>query len=477
MPPRRRFLNFSLGFALLTSGVSAEEAVDLKKWIDGPVRYLTRKEETRLFRSLETDEARAVFIEKFWRRRDPTPDSLGNEYRELFWRRVQDANNSFVDSAKPGWMTDRGKIWILYGPPTDIESHDDLQSGRTTGHGVIRWIYQGRPGERMDMNPVVVVPFQRDTGGEYRISYDPDLSSVFFDAAAIAEGPDAFDRFFELIGAQTRSELSVMLDLGRMQEVPPAEQVLIERVETLESYQTRPLEMQLSRYFRPDDGQPIAVINIDLGDLGGDEKPAIVARFVPHDTTRPTRILGEESFKLAEQGGYRLAQGRLALEPGDYTVTVIVADPLRAETGLERTTLSLPAAPLSIQLSDPVWAVAVESVPYASLSSYDEPFHLGPFRVLPKTDSTYRRGEAVKLFVEVFGAQYPLRATFKMQGLESDGSWVDLGQPTSIEQTAGELAWEVATTERWPMGQYRVRVEVVDSAERPVSTMAAFSLE
>lgn len=464
--------------ALLGTSAAGDRAADLKKWIDGPVRYISRKDEAKMFRSLEKDEERAVFVEKFWRRRDPTPDTLGNEYRELFWNRVQQSNDSFTESSKPGWMTDRGKIWILYGAPTDIESFDDLQSGRTTGHGVIRWIYQGRPGQRMDMNPIVVVAFQKDPGGEYRVSYDPDLTSVFFDATAISEGrDDRFNRFFEIIGAQTRSELSVMLDLGRMQEVPPSEQVLLERVETLEAYQTLPLEVQVSRYFRPEDGRPLAVVNVDLSRIGADEKPAIVARFVPQDPKGVTRILAEDSFKVAETEGYRVAQGRLALDPGEYTLTVIVADALRAETGLHRTSLELPDAPLTIRLSDAVWAHLVESVEYASLASYDEPFHLGPFRVLPKTDSTYLRGETVKLFLEVFGAGYPLRASFRLQGRESDESWVDLGAPSSIEQTAGELAWEVPTTDRWPAGAYRVQVEVLDADERLVSTITEFSLE
>ena len=475
----RAALAAACGLLLLGSGTTQEKREqDLKKWIDGPVRYIARKEEAKLFRDLETDEARAVFIEKFWRRRDPTPESLGNEYRELFWRRVQEANNSFVDSSKPGWLTDRGKIYILYGPPMEVETHDDLRADRASAAGVIRWIYQGRPGQRMDLNPVVVVAFTRDAGGEYRVSYDPDLTSVFFDASRIGpERQDALDKFFEVVGAQSRSELSVMLDLGRMQEVPPAEQVLLESVETMESYQTLPLHVQLNRYFRPDDGQPLAVINIDLQSDAGRETPAILARFVPHDAARATRILGEESFKLAEQEGYRVAQGRIALDPGEYTVTVVVADPVDVKTGMHRATLELPPPPQSMSFSDPVWAFAVEPVPYASLSSYDEPFHLGPFRVLPKIDSTYHRGATAKLFLQVFGAQYPFRATFQMQGHEDDGTWVDLGRPTSVEQTAGELAWEVPTTERWPTGEYRVQVEVVDAGQRNVSSLVTFTLD
>src|SRR6185295_908197 len=105
---------------------AAHESPDLKDWIDGPVLYLAEKEETRSFRALETDDDRALFIEKFWARRDPTPQTLANEYRQMFWERVRAANLMFLDSHKPGWKTDRGKIYVLYGPPTSIEDHPNL---------------------------------------------------------------------------------------------------------------------------------------------------------------------------------------------------------------------------------------------------------------------------------------------------------------------------------------------------------------
>jgi hypothetical protein len=395
----------------------------------------------------------------------------------MFWRRVQEANNSFVDSTKPGWMTDRGKIWVLYGPPTDIESYDDLQSGRTTGHGVIRWIYEGRPGQRMDVNPIVVVPFQRDTSGEYVLSNDPKLSSVFFDALAISEGRfDQYDKFMETMGSPTRSELSVMLDLGRMQEVPPADQVLLESVETMEAYHTLPLIVNLDRYYRPEDGRPIAVISVDLKGITTPDKPAIVARFAPADPAEDTRVLGEDSFRVFKGTDYRMAQGRIQLEPGNYKLTVVVADPVAIQTGLHTVDIDIPDVPKSIRLSDTVWAVDVEPVEYKSLASYDEPFHIGPFRVLPKSNSIYRQSDVVMLFLEVYGAEYPLRAEFQLEGLDENGEWVSLGQPNVLEQSAGELAWEVPTNERWPVGRYRVRVDVTDAEDRLVTTQAEFEL-
>ena len=113
----------SITFALLLAGATAvaRDAPPLKKWTQGPVRYVATASEMNAFKMLETDGARAGFIETFWLRRDPTPNTLNNESRQLFWERVRDANEMFTDRPGEGWKTDRGKILILHGPPTKIE--------------------------------------------------------------------------------------------------------------------------------------------------------------------------------------------------------------------------------------------------------------------------------------------------------------------------------------------------------------------
>jgi hypothetical protein len=268
-----------------------------------------------------------------------------------------------------------------------------------------------------------------------------------------------------------------MLDLGRMQEVPPAEQVLLESVETMESYGTLELPVRIDHYFRPEDGRPLAVINVELTAMGPIENAAILARFEPDDPQGETRLLGEDSFRLATTGDYRLAQSRVALAPGQYVVTVVVADPVNVRTALYRGEVNVPETPQTMRLSDTVWAIEMAEVRYRALASYDEPFHLGPFRVLPKLTSIYRRGDTVKLFVEVYGAEYPLKATYQLEGLDDDGTWKPLGEPTVLEQSAAGLAWEVETHPRWPLGRYRVHVDVFDAAGRLVSTHAGFTLE
>jgi len=94
----------------------------LRKWLDEDVAYIITDEEKTAFKALKTDDEREQFIESFWLRRDPSPDSIENEFKEDHYARIAYANERFA-SGKPGWKTDRGRIYILYGKPDEIESH------------------------------------------------------------------------------------------------------------------------------------------------------------------------------------------------------------------------------------------------------------------------------------------------------------------------------------------------------------------
>lgn len=93
-----------------------------KKWLDEDVRWIITDEELSAFKKLSTNAERDQFIEAFWQRRDPTPDTAENEYKEEHYRRIAYANEHFA-AGMPGWKTDRGRIYIMYGPPTSTESH------------------------------------------------------------------------------------------------------------------------------------------------------------------------------------------------------------------------------------------------------------------------------------------------------------------------------------------------------------------
>ncbi len=95
---------------------------DFKTWLDQDVRWIITDTEQQAFKQLTNDEEREQFIENFWQRRNPSPDSPDNTYRDEIYARIAYANEHFA-AGKPGWMTDRGHVYIAYGPPDDKDSH------------------------------------------------------------------------------------------------------------------------------------------------------------------------------------------------------------------------------------------------------------------------------------------------------------------------------------------------------------------
>ncbi len=93
-----------------------------KKWLDEDVRWIITDQEAKTFKSLSNDEERDSFIEQFWQRRNPNPDSNDNEYRDEYYARIAYANEHFA-AGEPGWMTDRGHIYIAYGKADSVDSH------------------------------------------------------------------------------------------------------------------------------------------------------------------------------------------------------------------------------------------------------------------------------------------------------------------------------------------------------------------
>ena len=93
-----------------------------KKWLDEDVVWIISDEERAAFKQLSNDEERDNFIENFWQRRDPTPDTEENEYKEEHYQRIAYANEHFAAGVQ-GWRTDRGRMYIMYGKPDEIDSH------------------------------------------------------------------------------------------------------------------------------------------------------------------------------------------------------------------------------------------------------------------------------------------------------------------------------------------------------------------
>lgn len=150
-----------------------------KKWLQEDVVYIISEEEKKVFKDLSTEEERESFIEQFWFRRDPDPRTADNEFKEEHYRRIAHANDRYA-SGIPGWKTDRGRIYITFGPPVEVESHPSGGSynreiweggGTTSTFPFERWRYRHIDGIGDDIEIEFV---DKTMSGEYKIALTPD---------------------------------------------------------------------------------------------------------------------------------------------------------------------------------------------------------------------------------------------------------------------------------------------------------------
>jgi len=140
------------------------------------VTYIITDEERAAWRRLQTDEERKQFVVQFWLRRDPTPETPANEFKDEIDRRVRYANEHFGFSGTPGWQTDRGRMYIRFGPPDELDKHPSggvLSPGQTTSP-YEEWRYRFIEGIG---NNVIMQFVDTSRNGEYRMSKDPAAQS------------------------------------------------------------------------------------------------------------------------------------------------------------------------------------------------------------------------------------------------------------------------------------------------------------
>jgi len=150
-----------------------------KKWLEEDVVYIITDEEKNVFKNLKTEEERETFIEQFWARRNPDQRAAYNEFKEEHYRRIAYANQHYA-SGVPGWRTDRGRIYITFGKPDEIESHPAGGSynretweggGSTATYPFERWWYRHIDGVGDDIEIEFV---DKSMSNEYRIAMNPD---------------------------------------------------------------------------------------------------------------------------------------------------------------------------------------------------------------------------------------------------------------------------------------------------------------
>jgi GWxTD domain-containing protein len=174
-----------------------------KRWLNEDVRWIITPGEESAFKQLATDEERDQFIEQFWQRRNPSPDSQENEYKEEHYRRIAYANEHFA-AGMPGWRTDRGRIYIVWGPADEIDSHPaggnyqrDVSEGggSTSTYPFERWRYRYLEGVGQE---VTIEFVDSCMCNDYHISIDPNEKD------ALLHTPNAGLTMYEQMGLASK---------------------------------------------------------------------------------------------------------------------------------------------------------------------------------------------------------------------------------------------------------------------------------
>ena len=186
-----------------------------KTWLNQDVLWIISDEEAKAFKTLSNDEERDAFIEQFWLRRNPNPDSPENEFREEHYRRIAYANEHFA-AGKPGWKTDRGHIYISFGKPDSIDSHPSGGSyerpmeeggGETSTFPFETWHYRYLEGigENIDIEFVDTCMcgdyhFTIDRGEKDALMHTPGAGQTQWEQMGMAKQADRFKGGLETLG-------------------------------------------------------------------------------------------------------------------------------------------------------------------------------------------------------------------------------------------------------------------------------------
>jgi GWxTD domain-containing protein len=162
------FIYFAAGLMPAGQAQKAKLPDQYKKWLEEEVVYIISPIEKEVFLKLDTDRLRDLFIEAFWKQRDPTLATPDNEFKTEHYRRISYANYYYGRvAAKAGWRTDRGHVYIVLGEPRTIEKYESS----TNSYAAEVWFYQGRETEGLPAGFNLVF-FQRGGNGDF-IFYSP----------------------------------------------------------------------------------------------------------------------------------------------------------------------------------------------------------------------------------------------------------------------------------------------------------------
>lgn len=453
-------------------------------WREGPVRYIISAEEDRRIRQIDSVAERLRFIERFWLRRDPLPATLVNEYRHEFWTRVATANRLFAESAKPGWKTDMGRYYILLGPPDDRDTTLELSSslGRTGVRGAITWRYSHAPSPRIGTGLSIV--FTKDPSGEFRAETDSRLVAKIMSDTINNPVPETAILGIPLPQLPPRlSEMQLMLDLGRLDEVPSEEDLLTATVTAEEFFGVIPFSARYDFFASTGNATIVAVtLNLHpdpLEPLRRTTAPSymIVGRIQtesPSDGASKTIFLREPDFSPSghnadpEYHGPYIYQAVALLSPGRYRASFAAFDSITRKIGSYTDLLEVPSfAEGTLALSSLCLSQSIEPAPIERQRV--APYVIGHLKVTPRLIPAYRNGDTFAVYYQVYSAlddpdTHAPNLRIEYQFLVNQGGiFMPIGRAILFDSVGNSAQGWSFPLRNWPTAEFRLRVTVTDS--------------
>jgi GWxTD domain-containing protein len=492
-----------------------------KTWLNEDVVYIITPEERTAFLQMATNEEREQFIENFWLRRDPTPDTPENEFKEEHYRRIAYTNERY-SSGIPGWKTDRGRIYIIWGPPDSKDEHPaggpytrtpEEGGGETSTYPFEDWHYNYLEGVGNNIDLEFVDP----TGsGEYHLTTDPSEKDALtyvpgaglsdMEAMGLADQTQRFTRtdgthsptsVFD--ASNTDNEFSRIEQYAKVQQAPP-----VKFKDLSELVTARIVRNQINFNCRQDffritsdsDMVPITVL-IPNNQISFQEKNGVhegSLNLFARISTLGGRIVQtfEETLpkdfpdtlfqqELTRQSVYSKA---LPLKPGLYRLDIVIKDVQSGNVGVENIRLAVPRfEDEKIDGSRLILADDIEKVPAKQVGT--GMFVLGDTKVRPKVQQEFFNDQPLGMYLQVYNLKEDEKThknnvvvTYRVTRGDQE---VFKSSETSeqLKQTGIELTLEARLPlQTFQPGKYKLEISVNDQvANQTLTRTEEFSVK
>ena len=382
-----------------------------RRWFSFEVRDIITSEEISAFKRFLTDDEREEFIEQFWERRNPEPGSLENKYKQTYFRRAASANERF-SSTTPGWQSDRGRIYIKFGPPNEIEKcpHGGMMrwSERPSDVTTVtkpfeRWLYRDMAG--IGPNRVLIFMDSMSTG-DYRLVMLPsDENSILRDSRRDGEmpkgpmvPPESFLKPLHPPAPAKFSDLRAIVNTGKVLADPIpilvrsyAFSATFETDVALVAVQIPTQDLQ----FQINGGVMRARVSVygEIQSLGGH----IVDAFEKTLSIEPSA----KGSNQAENDKF-VFDHIVPLRPGRYRLSLALKDESGERTGMKMAWLIVPMLGGDRLAATPL--ILADSVePYIPPVNEQDPFVIGNTRVLANPGHVFSSGSTLGVYLQVYG--------------------------------------------------------------------------